>query len=228
MKNLGAVLLNFLFPIYCVGCREEKTHCCEKCLAEIPLLREKCFLPPPGKFAFDQIISAAKFEENSRIADLIHRFKYDGAKEIAATLALLMASLIEAIFAQEKTKNVIFVPVPLHKKRQNFRGFNQSELLASELAKLTGEKGCQASIQFLLQRHRYTRPQVELNSAERKTNLLDAFSVADPASELNSDLEYFIVDDVFTTGSTINECAKVLKNHGAKKVNGLTIARTAQ
>lgn len=206
----GRVLLDFLFPISCVSCGKGKTYCCEQCLAKIPVIRESCH--------HESIIAAAHFREKSPLADLIHRFKYDGAREISMILV--------ALFAEEVEKNIlalrpaVLVPVPLHPRRLRFRGFNQSLVLANQLS-----KKFDVEISDVLCRTRYTRPQVELGRDERITNVRGAFELQKQAPEIAPKITYLLVDDVCTTGSTLNECAGVLRKNGAENVVGLVIGR---
>lgn len=206
LKNI----LDLLFPINCVLCKKEKTHCCENCFSKIPLFSD----PSPTH----EILAAAQHCENSPLAELIHRFKYDGAKEIGE----LLASLTNGIRKKNSSllQNAVLLPVPLHWRRQNMRGFNQSEILASEIGKIHG-----IATKNLLIRHRYTRPQIELSGSARKKNLIDAFSYKNPEKRLDPSLTYFLIDDVCTTGATLYECAKVLKEHGATQIFGFVIAR---
>ena len=111
------------------------------------------------------------------------------------------------------------MPVPLHPSRLREREFNQSAILASVI----GERlGIPVLLNTLI-RHVHTRPQVELGMKERKKNVVGAFSVQDDAMILGKDI--VLVDDVYTTGATVGECARVLKRHGVGRVSVLTIAR---
>lgn len=116
--------------------------------------------------------------------------------------------------------------MPLHEKRYAWRSFNQAELLANKLKKVLSQNGLDITfLPGLLFRPKYTKPQMKIHSTEdRKKNIIGNFS-------LNEDFrkkvprKIIIVDDVTTTGATLNECAKVLKRHGAEKVWGLVLAR---
>lgn len=201
-------ILDFIFPIYCAGgCGKEKTHCCSKCLSEIP----RAFDPA------ENIIAAAKFHEESTLAEMIHRLKYDGAEEIGKILVSLFTDDLRKYIAFGKS---VLVPVPLHPRRFRFRGFNQSAILAREISARFG-----GSVADILIRKRYTRPQVELHALERASNVKDAFDMKDSSISIDPDAVYFVVDDVYTTGATLNECASVLKNHGARNVLGLVVGR---
>lgn len=109
------------------------------------------------------------------------------------------------------------VPVPLHPKRQKWRGFNQSAVIGQILSKKIG-----LDYQEALKRTRYTKPQVELSGKDRRQNIRNAFSLT--KSYILSP-NVLLLDDVWTTGSTLKECAYVLKRGGAKKVWAITLAR---
>lgn len=168
----------------------------------------------------DCVYATAVFEEKSPLADLIHRYKYDFSREVAEVFVKLFGGIFGRLSAAEESAAIILVPVPLHRRRINFRGFNQSEVLAQKLSKKFGVK-----MANLLTRHRYTQPQVELSKEHRLTNLHGAFSLKNPAEKIDQNALYLLVDDVCTTGSTLGECAKVLKAAGANRVGGLVIAK---
>ena len=216
LTKIHTAILDFFFPIRCVGCKEIKTHCCEKCLSKITLLLDQMPRPPLEKEL--SVGAAASLQHNETLGELIHRFKYDGAKEIGPQLAALFD-----LENQRLPRNSVLVPVPLHPRRRNARGFNQSVILAQELAKKYNLQTLE-----LLQRHRYTQPQVELKQQQRLINVRGAFSLKNSAAlsqQFDPEKIYVIVDDVLTTGATMNECADVLRKNGARKISGLVIAR---
>ena len=148
----------------------------------------------------------------------IHELKYAQRSHLAGSLGALLAS-----FAQNwigGLKGYLIMPVPLHPRRLRARGFNQSLLLARGVASKTG-----AELDFLsLRRRKFTRPQTELSSEERKRNVRKAFEVVNPEAVKGRTI--LLVDDVATTGSTLNECAKALKRAGADSVlRGVAIHR---
>lgn len=114
--------------------------------------------------------------------------------------------------------DAVLVPVPLHPRRQKERGYNQSELLAKAVGRRTGLAMVRA-----LKRVRYTSPQAHQDGTGRWANIKDAF---EPTPSLCSTGVVVLVDDVCTTGATIEECASVLRSHGAEKVVALVFART--
>jgi ComF family protein len=119
--------------------------------------------------------------------------------------------------------NGVIVPVPLHWRRQFFREYNQSDLLARNLAKLP----INSKVLRLLKRNRHTQPQVRLRASERRNNMENAFSI-NPKIKLPLDRRLIVFDDVFTTGSTINECCKVLKKHGFSNINAATFTQISR
>ncbi len=135
----------------------------------------------------------------------------------------LAEELIQAFVNRLKTQDLSFdkailIPVPLHRSRQRWRGFNQAELLGRIIA----EKMDWGLASDLVVRTRQTKPQVELKGADRRTNVVDTFAVTN--KPIKRHLTYVIFDDVATTGSTIKEVTKVLRSAGARKIWGLTIA----
>ncbi|MBI4994644.1 ComF family protein [Candidatus Peregrinibacteria bacterium] len=214
IKKIINTVLNFLFPIYCVGCKKENFHLCKACLEKFPMQISENHINGLTVFA------AAEFKKDLPVAELIHRFKYNGAKEIAEILGMLFNNIFPppTFYIQHST---FLIPVPLHCRRFNFRGFNQSLLLARELSKKWN-----IPVADILQRHRYTQPQVELDGLERLSNVIDAFSMKNPEQKLNPDATYILIDDVYTTGATLGECAKVLKKRGAEKIFGVVVAKS--
>jgi ComF family protein len=116
----------------------------------------------------------------------------------------------------------MILPIPLHKKRLRTRGYNQSALVAKRLSK---ESGIGARFD-LLEKKVETRPQVGLSLNERLNNVKGSFVIKDPAFIKGRDI--LLVDDVMTTGATVNECSKILKKSGALRVDVITIARTSK
>jgi ComF family protein len=117
----------------------------------------------------------------------------------------------------------VIVPVPLHWRRQFFREYNQSELLAQTLAKLP----IRTRVLPLLKRTRYTRPQVELHASERHDNMRYAFCV-NAKIKIPLETKLIVFDDVLTTGSTINECCKTLQKHGFLNIHAATFSQTSK
>jgi ComF family protein len=153
------------------------------------------------------------------LMEAIHQFKYAGRTMLARVFGPLMADSTE-LFSTLSEKPLI-MPVPLHPRRLRERGFNQSLLLARHISMVRG-----AELDFMtLKRVKYTAPQTSLGQKERPANVRKAFAL-DKAGTV-SGRSVLLVDDVATTGSTLNECARVLKKGGSKEIFGLVLARTA-
>jgi ComF family protein len=145
--------------------------------------------------------------------------KYSEKTHLARPLGLLLSSFAKAWLQGQGS--LLVMPVPLHPKRLRERGFNQSLLLAGEVASALG-----ADLDFSsLKRIKYTQPQTGLGSDERKKNVRGAFGVSDRQAVRRRAV--LLVDDVATTGSTLNECARTLKRAGAGEVLCLVLARTS-
>jgi ComF family protein len=151
------------------------------------------------------------------VQELIHRLKYGKKTHIFRPLALLTSRHLTPFIAESGAE--LIIPVPLHRKRLRERGFNQSVLLAGVLAKSWHLPMSRNN----LRRIRWTEPQISLSVADRTKNVRGAFAVKDPTQIKGKRI--LLVDDVYTTGSTVTECAKVLKNAGAKEVYVATVAR---
>lgn len=150
------------------------------------------------------------------IKALKFRFAKDVSKDISRELAQYLKVEINAL-----PKDAYLVPIPLHKKRQNWRGFNQAEVLAEAISEKTNWK----LIPDLLIRIKQTKPQADLIEEERKKNVRGIFNLNPKYQIQNSKYPYILIDDVYTTGSTIREACKVLKRNGAKVIWGLTVAK---
>lgn len=147
---------------------------------------------------------------------LLHELKYRRGMYILNDLARIARRSRHYL---EYIRNAILVPVPLHPVRLRERGFNQSEHIAKMLVNCTGST---ARVDKLLIRNQYTQSQTNLNRAARSQNVKNAFALASN-TVLNPDEQYIIVDDVFTTGSTLNACAKVLRRGGANRIKVATM-----
>lgn len=228
-------LLDIIFVPVCLLCgkRSLKKGFCEECLSLIEKERittpicSTCGTPFPSSKGVDHECgrclkdrphykaARSAFVYDGRLLDAIHRFKYAGDTSLAVPLAR------SALGALDPSSPCIVVPVPLHPAKLKARGFNQSLLIARELARLTDYPLSYNN----LKRARDTGQQVGLKSDERNKNVAGAFILQDHA--LFKGKKALLVDDVITTGATINECAKLLKLAGAE-VFALTVARTVK
>jgi ComF family protein len=160
----------------------------------------------------------------SGLRELIHLLKYNQVRPAAGVLGRMLAEAIEDLQSLFTGSEVLVVPVPLHARKLRQRGFNQSELIARAGLKLKA-----ADRQFelnakVLERRRETKSQIGLSRHQRRENIRGAFVVAKPGEVAGR--EILLVDDVFTTGTTVSECARVLRRAGASKVFVATVART--
>jgi ComF family protein len=233
--------LDILFPPRCHFCKGfipggGELHLCARCLGACEVIRsplcKRCGVPfytdvgedhlcgrcidrPPP---FTAARAAALF--NGPVRELIHRLKYNRRVQHRRPLAELAGRRLAPFIAGSRADLVI--PVPLHVKRLRQRGFNQAVLLGEILAREWGLPLMRRN----MRRIRWTEPQINLSLAERLANVRGAFSVSEPL--LVRDKRIILVDDVYTTGSTVSECSRVLTNAGASEVFVVTIARAIQ
>ena len=220
--------LEYLFPRFCLSCDSEGDFLCERCLKKIQLhgifACPVCHKPTGFGVAcvscrphssLDALISLAVYEEKKPIGRLVHGLKY----QYIEWLAGLFPVFFERFLLDHKlilSISDMVVPVPLHGRRFAERGFNQADLIALALGKVA-----HLPISSALSRIRYTRHQARLPKHERTDNVANAFVSTLSASGKRC----ILVDDVFTTGATMQECAKVLKSTGALEVIGVVLAR---
>ncbi|MDO8557752.1 MAG: ComF family protein [bacterium] len=226
-------LLDLLFPVECFGCGIAGTYLCAPCFAKLPL-QELFICPVCEKPSFEHAVCvectkrtkldgliAASFYDIALLRRLIFAYKYKFVKPLALPLSQLIVKCLtlhnHSLFHRN---DLVLVPVPLSKRRERWRGFNQ----AREIAVLLG-KALQISLcDNALFRTRNTVPQIEaVSRKERFENIRGAFKVADPLQIKNKTI--LLVDDVATSLATLNECARVLKGAGAKEVWGIVVAR---
>jgi ComF family protein len=212
-----AFVLDLLYPLACAGCgKVGEGVWCAACDARVPRLAppeqlKSIPLDAPWQTRSLQVASGARYADPLREA--IHAFKYEGTPALAAPLASLMLEAWRSAVWQAD----VLVPVPLHTRRRRERGYNQSELLALQLS-----AACGVPVDArLLARVRYTNQQALLKGAARKQNVQGAFACGPGA---NGKL-IVLVDDVFTSGSTLLACAGALLSAGAAGVRAVTLAR---
>jgi len=168
---------------------------------------------------FGRALSFGEYEAGLR--GLIHLLKYERITPVAAPLGRMLAHAITELIGSDADVAPAVIPVPLHESRRRSRGFNQSELIAHAAVRCLPHK--LEVLNGALLRQRDTVSQVGLSREERIENVRDAFGVAQPSRVKGRDI--MLVDDVMTTGTTLSECARVLKQAGAKRVWAATVAR---
>ncbi len=210
-------------PLFCPGCQEKiiplAPPFCTCCGRPLPAAAGqghtcgRCLTKPP---AFTKARALVLYD--GPIAEAIHRFKYQGETAGLATFAHLNTMAAPAVLSAPD----LILPVPLHPTRLRQRGFNQAQRLAAAFF----PNGRERLRSELLLRTRPTAPQTGMSGGERRRNLRRAFALSRP--ELVRNRRILLVDDVYTTGSTVNECAKVLRRAGATAVEVLTLARVRE
>ena len=158
------------------------------------------------------------------LRELIHLLKYNGVRPAANVLGRMLAEAVEDLQPHFSGTEVLIAPVPLHARKQRQRGFNQSELIARSALKLTTTGSRFDLSASVLERCRETTSQIGLSRHQRRENIRGAFRVTKP-DDVNG-REVLVVDDVFTTGTTVSECARILRRVGASRVYVATVART--
>jgi ComF family protein len=219
-------LLNLIYPPRCPGCGRMGTAFCDQCRAQVkrilpPVCRRcGCALPKDGLCAhcralsssLDGILAVAVFKDPLRQA--IHALKYENNTTLATPLGEMM---VEAWRSGGLSEPDLLVPVPLHARRQTERGYNQSGLLARVVGRALG---LPVDARTLI-RLRATPPQVGLSQIERQQNVEGAFAYRGNLKGKT----VVLVDDVCTTGATLEACAAALRASGADGVWGFTLAR---
>lgn len=230
VQKMSQSLFDLLLPPKCVHCKAAGSWFCQSCLERIPFITgticHHCGTPLPDgatRFcrqcrdyalnAIDGIRSAAPFVDNP-LRSAIHDFKYNNHRALTPALG----EILVASYRRHQLEVEVIVPVPLHELKLKERGYNQSELLARQLGQALNLPVNVTT----LRRARKTESQMTLKADERLKNVANAFSCADR----NLDRRHvLLVDDVCTTGSTLDACAVALKAGGAASVWGLTLAK---
>ena len=238
-KNITANVLHFFFPAVCPGCSgylnyNETDRFCDNCYSEIKFIREpmlycqKCGLPLPDggahcyncikgnrKLYFTKLRGVCVYD--GTIKNIVHKLKYSNKPYLSRISGKLLNDYLN--YDNELKSADVICSVPLHWWKKIIRGYNQAELIALEISKSLKKP----YIMNNLIRKRYTKAQFSLNRDTRLKNVVDAFSVRQP--EIFKDRSVLIIDDVCTTGETLNQCAKALKSAGASEIYGITLAR---
>ncbi|MEE8113716.1 MAG: ComF family protein [Nitrososphaerales archaeon] len=165
-----------------------------------------------------RLVSAYHFEKDGTLQSLIHYLKYGGITALGVELGRRLGDCVQATLGGLLISGIL--PVPLHPTKRRERGYNQSEYICKGVQERTGLP----VVEPLLMRRKYTKSQTELDIEQRKENVRDAFSVHKSFHRVIPDQTFLIVDDIITTGSTVNACAKVLIEHSAKQVFAASVA----
>jgi ComF family protein len=242
--DLLSQLIDILYPPRCHLCGRflhptegtlHPKHLCIECRAALaPVTHPLCSVcgnPFPASVGQDHLcenclrtnpwydLARAPYLYSGPLMEAVQSFKYKSETHLISTFGPLLSSFAGGYISHPK--GILIIPVPLHRKRLRERAFNQSLLLARAVSEHLG-----ARLDYLsLVRRKYTAPQTGLSKEKRKRNVKDAFLIVNPGGVKGQVI--LLVDDVFTTGHTLNECARTLKRSGARTVICLTLARAA-
>lgn len=232
-------MLDLLYPPLCRWCQErlprhDGRNVCDSCWNRMDFIQDpvcqicghpleawqpenrRCARCPIGEIHFDRAVAVVRY--SGVLRESIHWFKYRYKKALRESLGQLMLQGMRERLVAEPYDAIL--PVPLHWWKQRWREFNQAALLAQPLA----HHRQVPLLDQALVRTKYTRPQSNLGAHQaRRKNIAGAFSVVQPIAVQG--LSILLVDDLYTSGSTVNECARVLKAAGARRVDVLTLAR---
>lgn len=245
LGRMGRGILDVVFPVRCVGCGQEGhyNYICRRCegfTSEVALICPLCQQSSLTGERHENCRSlyglhglASMWEYEGVVKSLLHTIKYNGMTHaVAETVQNACINM-----AQDEMRFKVFLSylfsrdtcityVPMFKKKERFRGFNQAAVFARELGKIVKKEALP-----LLQKIKDTNPQMELDKEQRLKNVKDSFAIS-AAWKLSSQegaqlpKRVVLVDDVWTTGATMKECCKVLRKAGVQEVWGFTIART--
>ena len=227
LGKLKGMALNLLFPQFCVGCGKEGSFICDSCRRLLPWIAPplcpRCGKPQPSGVLCPSCVSwraeidgiRSPFRFDGVVRQAIHQFKYRNLRALATPLAELLADYL----GTGPVLGEVLVPVPLYRKRLRERGYNQSGLLAKEL----GRFAHLPVVDDCLIRQRHAPPQARASNVdERRSNVAGVFGCRDGRLR---DKQVLLIDDVSTSGATLDACAAALKAAGAISVWGLVLAR---
>ena len=235
LSGIKTKVLNLVFPLSCAGCGAQDMHLCAPCAAAIPMYAPACFVckklvPAHGVLSAGRTCTPCRKKSciyaffspfsygHPAIRSLLHNLKYRRMHSIAPILGNLVVTSL-AFYRVALPKDTLLIPVPLHPSRERMRGFNQSLLIT----KVVGENLGISTRGDLLKKVKKTRPQMKLTREERLRNVLDVFSVSDTDAIYHKTC--ILMDDIKTTGATLESAARALKRAGAKKIFVITVAR---
>lgn len=195
--RIREIVLDILFPKKCLGCNKEGKYICKNC--ELFMLDLSEAWPLTSFWEYNGIVKKA-----------IHQIKYGGTYDMVREIVNKKEFEID--------KNTVITFVPMYIKKEKERGFNQAEIIAKEISRKTG-----LPVVKLLEKTKETPDQASLNKEQRLVNLQNTFAICD---RLSLSQNVLLVDDVYTTGATMEECRKVLYKAGFRNINYFTLART--
>lgn len=235
------ILADVFYPKYCFGCQKPGSYLCKFCMTQISSVARYfcvgCNAPSPGGYTHnpcttiytpDRLLSAFPYQ-NRVVADMIITGKYFFVQEVFAVLGALTVDhlFFEALYRRQsqpqhftELRDFAVCAIPLHARRQRWRGFNQSEVAAKVIA-----QGLQLPYIPLLKRTKNTKTQKDLDAKSRQANLANAFTVNNFGSQLAMPKKVLLIDDVTTTGQTFLAASRALKQAGAETIWCVSIAK---
>ena len=235
VRSAGRWLADFVIPPVCLSCRvplHSRDALCAACWRDVSFIRaplcDRLGLPLPFDTGgvqlsaaavasppeYDRARAAAHFD--GVVRRLVHEFKYADRQDARRMFGTWLAACASAFLHEAE----LIVPVPLSRRRLLARRYNQAALLAQELSRVSGVP----ANPFLLERLRHTTPQIGLTYNQRKQNVSGAFSLSERHRSAVAGRRILLVDDVITTGATVEACARVLKQAGAAQVDVVALA----
>ena len=217
-KKLWNNLLDYIWPQFCLGCEQEGSLLCQTCLASIQLLPADYQAWPENQndFVFSHCHVCLDYHQ-ALTQNLIKNFKYQYLKILEEPLTEILAKKIEQL---NLNKNFVITNIPLHQKKRKKRGFDQTEILAKNLSLKIN-----VPYHALLTRSKNTNPKAQLERIERLNNLQQAFIINKIDQNLVKNKTIILIDDVATTGTTLNEAAKALRILAPKEIIALVLAK---
>ena len=215
LKEGIKLIKDILFPIKCIECDKEGIWLCNDCQIKLKLdLKDIKF--DKAVNGLNRLTALFNFKENDLVFKLIYHLKYFYCVEVADVLCSYFKNI-------NFENDYLVIPVPLHGRRKRERGFNQSEIIVDKIISEAKQQGIDLQKNFKnFKRVRYTKQQAKLTKKERKHNLNNAFIWTGPNLDGR---KIILVDDVYTSGSTMKECAFVLRQNGVKYVWGVVLAK---
>lgn len=224
--------LDFLFPVFCLSCKNRGVYLCDRCVKIIP--RETKILygsnlipafsssPPNSSGGLFAVIAAVQYQENPVIQKSLHLLKYRRVRDLARPLGEILAERVSR-FIDENIKQWLIAPIPLHPRKLRERGFNQNDLIARSAFGTWSNVDLADGKRNPLKRVKDTKSQTDLKGKERLENVRGSFAVSN--NELVRGRSIILVDDVVTTGATLVSAGDALVKAGAREVWGAVVAR---
>lgn len=230
-EKIYSAVLDVVFPIACVNCENFGAHLCTECEKKIGRPVETCIFCGEHsfrgitchtchkKFCLSGILNISSYNDPI-LRKAVHGLKFSGIKDLSAPLGRLLSRAILQSFS-ERINEFYVAPLPLHTRRQRQRGFNQSELITQRVCELISLPCLSA-----LKRKKFSQPQSSLNPEIRELrikNIAGSFEINPTSLPLPN--KVLLIDDVATTGATLEEAARVLREHGAQEIWAAVVCR---